>query len=236
MSDSDAHDADAQDSFRPLSGLAVAGAVGGVASLLALASPLLLIVPVVAGVLSALGLRAIARSDGLLIGRVPALLGLGLSIAIAVQAVTGAVVGGWFMRRQAEQVAIAWHDAVREDRLLDACAMLEPLLRGSIGRIDTTEEAEGLPADAASVRAAYRVRPEVAAVIGCGPAAKVQARLESHVPESFEREEVWNVRLVLSPCADRERAALDVEMEHGMVSESGRWVHKWLIRKVIPAK
>jgi hypothetical protein len=66
--------------YRSVSKLAVAAILCGVASALVLVGPLLLPVALAAIVVSVLALRAIAASEGQLVGRLPALLGLSLAV------------------------------------------------------------------------------------------------------------------------------------------------------------
>ena len=66
--------------YRSVSKLAVAAALFGLASALMLVGPLLLPVALFAIVLSVLALRSIAASEGQLVGRLPAIVGLSLAV------------------------------------------------------------------------------------------------------------------------------------------------------------
>jgi hypothetical protein len=109
--------------YRPVSMLAVAAALAGVASSLALTTPMLWALPLVGVGLALAGLADVARPGAEKAGRMLALAGLALSVGFGAQAVTSAIVSRRIVEARAVATANAWIDAIREGRLADARAM-----------------------------------------------------------------------------------------------------------------
>jgi hypothetical protein len=104
------------DGYQRVSALAVGGAVTGLAAALALAHPLLWIVPGVGLLVSGLALRQIGRGEGELGGRRWALAGLCLSVAFGVAAPVALASDRWWLTSQARPAAEQWLAALAAGR------------------------------------------------------------------------------------------------------------------------
>lgn len=102
--------------YRSLSTLAVVGCVLGVLSGVAWFSPLLLVLPVVALVVSVMGLRQIAANPDLYTGRPLALVGVALAVIAFTMVNANRLVTSWLIERQATAVAEEWLQRVRTEQ------------------------------------------------------------------------------------------------------------------------
>jgi hypothetical protein len=100
--------ADELSGYRTISALAVAGLLLGLASPLCLFGKVLMFVPIAGAAVSLLALRRIAVSDGGLVGRRAALIGLILSVSCAAVAVSYGAVTRRLRTRQASAVGYQW--------------------------------------------------------------------------------------------------------------------------------
>lgn len=112
--------------YRPVSGLAVAAAALGIASALALTSPLMWVLPLVGVAVAVAALGDVGRSGVTKAGRLAAVAGLALSVGFGSQAVSAWVATRWFHAWRAEAAAGLWIDAIREGRLDDARSVCMP--------------------------------------------------------------------------------------------------------------
>ena len=94
--------------YRSVSGLAIVSLLLGIASPLAMVAPLLFAIPLFALGLSLLTLAKIRASDGQLIGRKAALVGLGLAVASLCAAQSRLVMANWLIGERARPVAEQW--------------------------------------------------------------------------------------------------------------------------------
>jgi hypothetical protein len=229
--DASVGDPNAADAYRPVSGMAVAAAVLGVLSPAAVIHPSLFILPVIGAVFAVVAIRDLSAADSIKIGRLAALTGLALSLFFGCVGLTRSLTTTWTANRRAEQVAARWVDAVLDGRILEAHAMLMPFQR-----VNAPGEAEGNVStgvfDSKAIEAVYRQRPEVAAILTCGAAKRQAATLLEYVPESEEREEVWMVRVTISPCGSGESLALDIEVESALVKQPDAWLEQWQVKNV----
>jgi len=199
--------------YRPVSGLAVAAAAMGMLSCLAIATPLLWILPLLGIALAIMGFADVARSGAEKAGRAAALLGLALSIGFGAQAVTAAVVSRTITEGRVRAVASMWLDALRENRLADAQSMLSPQL---------------LPLAAADEPAIGSL-PAVMAIRDCGDAARRTVQSTGRDEETGER---WGVWVRLSPCADGGAVEVRLQLEPAIVNEPTQRVERWTISKI----
>lgn len=100
--------------YRSVSGIAVAGLVFGTLSLGAMVDPLAWILPTVGIGFSATALVRIAGSDGSLIGRKAALVGLALSVTFGTAGPVEWFCSRWLVRREARQFTEAWFEYLRQ--------------------------------------------------------------------------------------------------------------------------
>jgi hypothetical protein len=224
-------------SYRPVSKLAVAAAVAGVLSSLALTTPLLWILPLVGVALAVAGLTDVARSGAEKAGRVAALVGLALSVGFGAQAVTTSVVSRWIMESRTKAVVHAWLDALGENRLADARSMIAPYL---LSRSETAELGRGGPAhgepghshhpgEDAGKDGSIEVLPAVQAIRRCGAAAVRDVRYAGRDEEAGER---WCARVRLTPCDGGGAVDVRLELEPAVVNEPKRRVERWTIAKI----
>lgn len=112
--------------YRTLTPLAVVGLILGLCSPLAFLSTLLVIVPLLGIVVSLAALRRIASSDGSVIGRPAAVVGLVLS-TICASAIPAQAAGmRWLMNRQAQPIAKQWFDLLAEGNPHEALELKSP--------------------------------------------------------------------------------------------------------------
>jgi hypothetical protein len=219
-------------SYRPVSKLAVAAAVLGLLSSLAITTPLLWILPLVGTAIAVVGLADVTRSGAEKAGRAAALVGLALSVGFGAQAVTASLVTRSIMERRAQGVAHAWLDALGENRLSVAQSMIAqhllPQSRGDGHGPDETEHHEH-HAHADSTAASIQSLPAVSAILGCGPAAVRDVRSAGRDEETGND---WCVQIRLSPCAGGAAAVVRLQLVPVVVSEQKRRVERWTITKI----
>ena len=112
--------------YRPVSGLAVAAAIVGCVSALALVSPVFWVVPLVGAALALVAVRDVTRSGVAKAGGFAALAGLALSLGFGAQAVTAAATARWLAAARAEAAAGFWLEALCDGRVDDARSMCGP--------------------------------------------------------------------------------------------------------------
>lgn len=112
--------------YRPISGLAVASALFGCVSALALVGPAFWVVPILGTAVAAFALRDVSREGRPKAGRLAALAGLALSIGFGTQGLTGSLVSNWIAQRRATAAVQLFVEAVRAGRLGEARSMCAP--------------------------------------------------------------------------------------------------------------
>ncbi len=100
--------ADEDAPYRTVSVLSIVSLVLGLAAPLAMIAPLLFALPIAGAVVAVLAIRRIAASDGLMVGRMAAVIGLALSIASVSAAVTRTALTQELLSRQARAAAFEW--------------------------------------------------------------------------------------------------------------------------------
>jgi hypothetical protein len=218
--------------YRPVSVLAVAAAVAGVASSLALTTSMLWVLPLVGVGLALAGLADVARPGAEKAGRALALAGLALSVGFGAQAVTSAMVSRRIVETRALATVNAWLDAIGERRLADARAMATSEVRGDVGLASHPGHGPGED-DAAHHDAAFLAVPAVAAINGCGPAATRDVRCTG--PDAVSTD-AWGVILRLEPCADGRSVEIALQLVPSVAREGTGRVERWTIVKadVVP--
>jgi hypothetical protein len=207
--------------YRPVSKIAMASAVVGLLSSLALMTPLLWILPLLGLALAIVGLADVARLGAEKAGRAAALLGLALSIGFGAQAVTAAVVSRTTTQSRVRNVVSMWLDALRENRLADAQSMLSPRLLPPVhpdhpGHEDGDEPTIGL-------------MPAVMAIRGCGDAV---GRTVQSTGRDDQTGDQWGVRVRLSPCADGGAVEVRLQLQLELVNEPTQRVERWTISQI----
>jgi hypothetical protein len=100
--------ADDDAAYRTVSILSIVSLVLGLTAPLALIAPLLFALPIAGAVVAVLAIRRIAVSDGALVGRTAAVIGLALSIASVSAAFTRTALIQELLSRQARAAAFEW--------------------------------------------------------------------------------------------------------------------------------
>ena len=103
--------------YRSVSRLAVVTLILGLASVLALAHPLMWLVPILAVICAVAADATIARSEGALTGRLAVQLGLALALIFAGWSATQFFVGRAIVVRQAKKVSDRWIGLLQEGSL-----------------------------------------------------------------------------------------------------------------------
>lgn len=218
--------------YRPVSRLAVAAAVAGVVSSLALTTPLLWILPLVGVALAVAGLADVARAGAEKAGRTAALLGLALSVGFGAQAVTTTAISRWIMESRTTAAARSWLDAVRENRLADARSMMAPHL---LPRAESDDHAHGPSGHSDhhehgdAHQSSIDALPAVKAILGCGTAAVGDVRCTGRDEETGEG---WSARVRLSPCGNGGAVELQLVLQPDVINEAKRRVERWTIAKI----
>lgn len=112
--------------YRPVSSLAVAAAVAGCVSALALVSPVFWVVPLVGAAVALAGIRDVARSGAAKGGGLAAVAGLALSLGFGAQSVAAVVTARWLGAARAEAAAGFWIETLCAGRIDDARSMCGP--------------------------------------------------------------------------------------------------------------
>jgi len=99
---------DEDSNYRTPSLLAIVSLVLGITSPVALFAPLLLVIPIAGLLLALMAVRRISSSDGLLIGRTAACIGLALSVASIAAVMTRSRMTEQLLSRQARVTANEW--------------------------------------------------------------------------------------------------------------------------------
>ena len=211
---------DDENGYLPVSRLAVAAAIVGVASAAAVANPLFLVVPIIGLALSLAALADVGRVDAPKAGRLAALAGLALSLGFGLQATVYQAISYTAARGRAVTVAEAFVVAVSEGRQEDALVMcrydalpdtLMPQPSGPLSS-DAGEE----------VREKFAVMPSIAALLACGPSTP---RVDETRADDSEGKG-WVVTLgVPSKSAGEEEILLDVTVRRDpFVGNTDRWL------------
>lgn len=123
------------DDYRPVSRLAVAAAVAGMVSTVAVLSPVFLAVPLVGIALAIMALRDLGTAGAAKAGRLAAVAGLALAVGFGVQGLTEFGVGRWLTGRRAEAAARFWLETICEERSDDARGMCIPEAEAAVARL-----------------------------------------------------------------------------------------------------
>ena len=227
--------------YKPVSMLAVAALLAGVASSLALASQLLWSLPLVGVGVALAALADVGRPGAEKAGRLLALAGLALSIGFGAQAVTSSFAARWIAESRVRAVMHEWLDAIHDGSLAEAQSVVaadvidraRPTRRhahhdhahddhgdhGDHGdHEDHAGEAEGMLAV-----------PAVAAIRRCGPTATRD--IDCTGPDE-KSDGSWDAVLRLSPCMDGGPVEVQLRLTPSVFREGKHRVERWLITKI----
>jgi hypothetical protein len=209
--------------YRPVSPLAVAAAIVGGCSAVALITRLAWMLPLVGIALAAAALADIARSRGAKAGRLLALVGLALAVGFGSQAVSDAIVERSILGHRAVAAARTWADAVRGGRPADALAASAPSLLPPAGM------SPGDAAESDETRLArFQDAPAVRDLAACGTTAPDV--LDASPLGTADR--AWIVRLSLAPCGSS--SVLRLVVAPSVAGTAAQPLERWLIRQATP--
>ena len=251
QTESESADWTAVPGYRPVSLLAIATAVAGVASALALVSPALWVVPLLTVALAAMALKDVApRADSdeggddgresasgsaapgidRKTGRWLALAGLALALGFGAQSAVSFVVGRTVMRSRAEASARMFLDMVRKERMADAIKCCLPQVTPPI----TGRNMDGPPTPDAQTRAAeaaLRSMDVIRAIQRCGD----DAPLEIHcVGPETRLKESWVLEVRVGPCPDGKPLKIKMLMQSRAVTRGKRPYDNWMVAGIAP--
>ncbi len=195
---------DGEPVYRPVSTLAVLALAAGLFSALALATPVLWVVPLLAAGLAVAAIRDTAADRPDRAGRGIALAGLALAVGFGCQAVGFAVANHWVERGRAVATVEAWQAAVAAgdwSRARDFCAPAalpasgDPFGGGPEPPHDHTGEADHDHGDDSPAIDSFRQLPAVAAVAACR-----RVRLAACRRDDRQAAGSWRVSLALADC------------------------------------
>jgi hypothetical protein len=148
----DSYEAEELGNYTSLSSLAVCAFLFGLASLIALLAPLMVVIPI-AGVLVALfALVRIGRSEGALTGRSLALVGLALAIACGIASPLRVQVRDSLYSSQANEAGRRWLDAVANNEIAAAFEQTTGNAKGNLmGPPSASGEPPKYDADASQI-------------------------------------------------------------------------------------
>lgn len=222
--------ADAPDEgYRPLSGLAVASAILGCISAIAIVTPAVLVFPLLGASIAVLALRELGKPDVVQIGRSAALVGLALSLGFAGQSVASTLLGNWLRERRVEESLNVFVDAVQDDRMSAVRTMLSPLL---VPMPDAAEDAPAAKPDPAALDAGVRKIPAIAAIRACEAGGDTKATFDRHRADSKEAKEAWLATIAVAPCRGGRDLVIEVEMALMWEKKPGAWQEKWVIERL----
>ncbi len=166
--------------YRPISGWAVAALLLGLASLIAVAHPLLWSVPLTGVVVSLLALRRIDRSEVKLVGRKAAMIGLALACIYGIGAPVRAIARDRWLRTRAERLGEEFIAALRAHQIDEAFAMtLQSAEKAQPRRASRT--GEQLEPEGQTPRELFLSQRPVGLLLRISPDAKVE-RFYTQVP------------------------------------------------------
>jgi hypothetical protein len=189
--DKDADKDNSEDGYLPVSRLAIAAAVVGVASAAAVANPLFLVIPLVGAGLSVASLADVDREGSPKAGRLAALAGLALSIGFGLQSAVHLGVSYMGARGRAVAIAEAFVVAAGEQRYDDAIVMCR---YDALPDTTTPQSSGPFNGEAgAEMREKFVLMPTIATLASCGSS---EPRVEQSRSEDIEGES-WVVTLAV---------------------------------------
>jgi hypothetical protein len=212
---------ESENGYLPVSRLAVAAAVVGLASASAVANPLFLVVPIIGCGLALAALADVGREAAPKAGRLAALAGLALSLGFGFQSATHQVVSFFGARNRAVAVAEMFVVATGEGRFDDAIGMCryDVFLQAMMSQGAAPPEGEMEE----ELRQKFVEIPTVAALTACGT---IEPRLEQTRAEDINGE-AWLVTLVV-PCPEAAKGELRLDVAVRREPGSGT-TDRWLV-------
>lgn len=206
--------------YRSVSPLAIAAAIVGGCSAVALMTPLAWMVPLIGIGLALAALADITRSGTTKTGRLLALIGLALAVGFGSQAVSSSIVERWILGHRARATATTWADAVRSGRMADAVSASGPGLTAPPGG----PSPGGVDSDEARL-ARFTATAGVPEVQACGAMAPT---IVDASPLGTD-DGAWVVRLSLGPCGSERMLRLTVAPT--AAAGAGTLLERWLVRR-----
>ncbi len=212
--------------YHSLSVLAIISLVIGIAAPLCLLAPLLWAVPLFGVAVALVALRHIASSDGVLVGRVAAVVGLALCVGAMAAAATRTWSVEYLRTRQAAATGSRWIELLQTGRIPQAYGLTvgegeAPSRRGRDGEVEPVVDPV----------AEFTAKPAVAALVSAGDQARV--RFERNLSYEPGPSGLCTIeqRYVVAPSGDQAGQppiAIRLKLQRGYVS--GEPQLQWLIR------
>lgn len=159
--------------YRSISRLAIAALFAGLASALAMAHPVLWSLPPLAAVLSVLAVRHVARHESVLTGHWMAVVGLVLALVCGAASISRVVAARRIVRAQAQQVAVAWLQLLRDGKHEEAIEWTVVPYRRRPGGVNLDEFYQN-DAEARATRQKFLRQDTVKNLLASNPAAPLE--------------------------------------------------------------
>jgi hypothetical protein len=206
-----------------ISGLSVVSLLLGLASPLCLAAPLLWAIPLFGAALAMVTARRVASSDGALIGRRAAVIGLALSVASLCTAATRSIVSDQMLSQQARSIALEWFALVESGDVSTAYAYTTDSTRAPLPPIEPGHSAP--PRDPIGD---FRGVPLIHFLISAGKGARTEFDKDLEITESNGTIHVKQQFLVI-PAGGAESSAVVVHVTAERARRSVLDGPKWLL-------
>jgi len=240
MADPANHDDAEVAGYRPVSALAVAAAIAGVASGLALLSPAAWVVPMIALGLGVVALRDVAPRAGeptpldaagvaldRKTGRWLALAGLALALGFGAQAIAGHLTWRAVAGRRAEEAGRMFLEMVRQDRMADAYKCCLPqVMPMTMERPTNLTEPPTAEQTARKAEAALRGMAVIQDIQGCGATAPVEVRCTG---SEARLKDAWILHVRVGPCESGKVLRIRMLMESRPVTRGQRLYDNWMV-------
>jgi hypothetical protein len=226
-----ADDVDQTVAYRTFSVLAIIALLFGLASPLCFVGGLLFGIPLIGIAVSALAIRRIDTSEGILAGRWAAVAGLALCIVSLASSFSRNTVGAHLRASQAEAFARDWLGLLAADRTEEAFRLT---LEGAQPRPQVPEP--GVPAPDKSPYQLFLERPVIRAIqaAGTGATIRLDETLSSRRLGSFHVIVEQEYSVVPAPSGDAQATSVEIILtlqRARLTSEAGS---RWLVSSYAP--
>ncbi len=238
--------------YRPVSLIAIAAAVAGMASALALVSPVLWAIPLLTLGLAVMALRDVAPrhdsdsggwADGDAVapsgaatedrktGRWMAILGLALALGFGSQAMVAFLVGRSVKMTRAEAAGRMFLDMVREERMSDAIKCCLPQVTPPPSSPRGMEAPPTPEAMERAAEAALRDMEVIRAIRGCGADAPLEVRCVGPEPRLADS---WVLEVRVGSCPGGKPLAIRMLMQSRGVKRGKQPFDNWMVAGIAP--
>jgi hypothetical protein len=207
-----------------ISGLAVVSLLLGLASPLSLVAPLLWAIPLFGAALAMVTVRRVASSDGALIGRRAAVIGLALSVACLCAAATRSVVSEQMLSQQARSIALKWLALVESGDVSSAYEYTTDNTRGPLPPIEP-----GRPVLLRDPIGDFRGIPLIRFLMSAGKGARTEFDKDLEITEESNGTFRVKQQFLVIPAGGSESSAVVVHVTAERARRSILEGPKWLV-------